>query len=233
MNIQTKTSFSKKRLLEGYRTLSGLWQKGLLPDDLELHYFLHWFALCDGNISRAAKALQIHRNNVEGRFPKFGLRGQAFNLRHSWARLVEKNKQASFKSNFLQFYRQAGGKPKFTPEENSGLTALWQTGFPFKTLLAHYALWGARAGKPKPWVQSQLGYSHRHHLRLLTTIRDPRKGNGFWLAPLKPRPGEIAPRTGRPRLQNPQRARTSGRLPVKNELENVKDTSHNGKRDKR
>jgi hypothetical protein len=204
MSIQISPSFSKKRLLEGYRTLNGLWQKGLLPDDLELHFFLHWFAFCRGNISHAAKALQIHRNNMQDRFLRFGLQGKTFKLRHSWFRLAEKNRRASFQSNFFRVYRQVGGKPKFTQKENRRLTALWQTGFPFKTLLAHYALWGIRAGKPKPWIQKQLGYSHRHHLRLLTTIRDPRNGNGFWLSPLKPRPEEVSPGIGRP-LKNKKR----------------------------
>src|SRR5665213_2971816 len=204
MTIQTSASFSKKRLQQGCRTLNGLWHKGLLPDDMEVHFFLHWFSFYRGNISRAAQALQMHHNNLEGRFRRFGLQDGAFNLRHSWLRLAEKNRNESFESNFLKFYRQVRVKPKFTPEENSRLTALWQTGFPFKTLLAHYVLWAIRAGKPKTWVQSQLGYTDRNRRRYLTSVRNP-TGNGFWLAPFKPRPEEVSPRTGRPPNKNKKR----------------------------
>jgi hypothetical protein len=196
MSIQS-VSFSKKRLLEGYRTLNQLWQKGLLPYDLELHYFLHWFAFYGGKTSHAARALQISRNGMEKHLGRSGFQGQGFQLRRSWKRLTGKNKKNSFESNFLRFYRQAGGKPKFTPEENGRLAALWQTGFPFKSLLAHYAFWGVRAGKPKLWVQNQLGYSKRNYQRYLNSIRNP-TGNGFWLALLKPRPNEIYSRIGRP-----------------------------------
>lgn len=197
MSIQP-VFFSKKRLLEGYRTLNKLWHKGLLPDNLKLHYFLHWFAFCGGKTGHAAQALQISRNGMEKHLERSGFQSQVFKLRRSWQGLMKKNKKASFESNFLRFYRQVGGKPKFTPEENNRLAALWQTGFPFKTLLAHYILWGTRARKPRPWVQSQLGYTNRNLRRYLTSIRDPKTGNGFWLAPLKPRPDEIYPRTGRP-----------------------------------
>jgi hypothetical protein len=203
VTIPAQFSFSKKRLLDGYRILNKLWHKGFFPDDLELHFFLHWFAYCRGNISHAAQALQISRTGMEKHLRRSGLQGSAFTLRHSWLRLSEKNKKAPFETNFFKFYHQAGGKPKLTTEENSRLAKLWQTGFPFKTLLAHYIFWGIRVRKSKPWVQSQVGYTKRNLRRYLSSIRNPETINGFWLAPLKPRPEEFFTRTGRPPGKTP------------------------------
>src|SRR5665213_4274299 len=173
-------------LLKSYKTLNKLWHKGLLPNDLEFHYFLHWFAFYQGNINHAVRELHIHRSSFYIGLEKFGFSGKALNLRHSWQRLAEKNKKASFPAIFFKFYRRYG-KPKFTPEENRRLTALWQIRFPFKALRTHYALWGIRAGQPMEWVQKKLGHSQRNHLRLLAPLRNPKTGYGFWLSPLKPR----------------------------------------------
>ena len=173
-------------LLKSYQTLNKLWHRGLLPNDLKLHYFLHWFAFYNGNILRTGRELHIHRNTIEGHFKQFGFSGKVYNLLHSWQRLAEKNKKASFPAVFFKFYRRYG-KPKFTPEENRRLTALWQIRFPFKALRTHYALWGIRAAQPMEWVQKKLGHSQRNHLRLLAPLRNSKTGYGFWLSPLKPR----------------------------------------------
>jgi hypothetical protein len=105
--------------------------------------------------------------------------------------LLDKNKKASFESNFLKFYRKFGDKVKFTPDENKLLIKLWQTRFSFKTLMVHYLLWALRTQKPKDWVQKKLDYSERHRIRLLTSLLDPKTRDGFWLTPLKPTPQEI------------------------------------------
>jgi|SRR5665213_164754 len=191
MSFKIPTAFSKSDLKKGLGVLNRLWNRNLIPEDLERHYFLLWFVIYQGNIIRTAKALQIHRNTIQGYFLKFGFSKKAVRLRHSWQTLTEKNKKGSFESNFLKFYHKFGGKTKFTPEENKLLIALWKTRFSFKTLVTHYAFWAVRTRKPKDWFQKKFNYSRRHYLRLLTSVLDSKSRDGFWLAILKPVPEEI------------------------------------------
>jgi len=191
MPFKKPSTFSKTDLLQGFETLNQLWNRNLLPKDLERHYFLHWFVVYQGNIIQTAKALQIHRNTIQGHFLQFGFSNKSVRLRHSWQTLGEKNKKTSFESNFLKFYGLFGGKTKFTPEENKKLIKIWQTKFSFKTLMTHYLLWALRTEKTKDWIQKKLNYSERHRIRLLTAILSPQTRDGFWLAPLKPTAEEI------------------------------------------
>jgi hypothetical protein len=178
-------------LMDGYKTLNVLWDRGLVPKDLELHYFLHWFVLYEGNIVQTASALRVHRNNIQGHFRKFGFANKTYSLRDRWVALLEDHWEDSFETNFFKFFSRFNTETKFTPDENAHLAALWQSKFPFKTLLAHYALWAVRAHKPADWVQKKLDYSYRHHLRLLTSLLSTKTRNGFWLSPLKPSVEEI------------------------------------------
>ena len=191
MAFKKPTSFSKTNLLQGFKTLDNLWERNLFPADLERHYFLHWFVVYQGNIIQTAKALQIHRNTIQGHFLKFGFSKKSVRLRHSWQTLVNKNKTSSFDTNFLKFYQQFGGKTKFSVNENKSLIKLWQTRFSFKTLMAHYLYWALRTHKPKEWIQKKLDYSDRHRIRLLTSILNPKNRDGFWLSVLKPTSREV------------------------------------------
>jgi hypothetical protein len=191
MSFKPLAPVSKMNLLEGYQTLNELWDRSLFPKDLELHYFLHWFAVYQGNIDHASHALQIQDNHLQDPFRRFGFFHKTYGLRYFWEALVKKNKHASFESNFYEFFGRFNGETQFSPEENNHLITLWQSRFPFKTLLAHYALWAIRAAKSKGWVRGKLNYSYREHLRLLTSVLDAKTQNGFWLAPLEPRPEEI------------------------------------------
>jgi hypothetical protein len=197
--------FSKSDLLKGFKVLDQLWKRNLLPEDLERHYFLYWFIVYKGNIIKTAQALQVHRNTIQWHFMKFGFANKAVLLRHSWQKMTEKNKKASFESSFLKFYDQFAGGIKLNREENKILIALWQTQFSFKTLNAHYLLWALRAEKPKTWVQDKLNYSNRHRLRRLTSVLDSKTRDGFWLAPLKPLRNEIYGRSYLTRNRKPKK----------------------------
>jgi hypothetical protein len=197
--------FSKSDLLKGFKVLDQLWKRNLLPEDLERHYFLYWFIVYKGNIIKTAQALQVHRNTIQWHFMKFGFANKAVLLRHSWQKMTEKNKKASFESSFLKFYDQFAGGIKLNREENKILIALWQTQFSFKTLNAHYLLWALRAEKPKTWVQDKLNYSNRHRLRRLTSVLDSKTRDGFWLAPLKPLRNEIYGRSYLTRNMKPKK----------------------------
>ncbi len=180
----------KPKWLKGLSTLGLLWKKGLFPQDLERHYYLHWFVIYKGNIIQTAKALDIHRNTIQGHFLDLGYSKKSVKLRHAWQKL-EIAQKSSFEKRFYSFYKKFGVKPSFSPEENNALVGLWQAKFPFKTLTPHYLLWTIRVAKPKDWVEKKLGYSYRHRARLLSNLPKPKTRDGFWLSPLKPQVKEI------------------------------------------
>lgn len=177
--------------MKGLSTLNRLWSRGLFPEDLERHYFLHWFVIYKGNIIQTAKALDIHRNTIQGHFLELGYSKKSVKLRHTWQQMDQKLKKSSFENKFHGFYNRFSGKPRFSPDENTALIGLWQAKFPFKTLTPHYLLWSIRSGKPKDWIEKKMGYSYRHKARLLSSIVKPKTRDGFWLSPLKPQLKEI------------------------------------------
>ncbi|HVZ80056.1 MAG TPA: hypothetical protein VHE12_04555 [bacterium] len=190
MAFKIPSAVPRSQWTQGLSTLSKLWQKGLLPDDLRRHYFLHWFVTYQGNIIQTAKALDIHRNTIQGHFLDLGYSKRSVKLRHAWQVLTDR-KGADFKARFNRFYVQVGRRPQFSPAENSALVDLWQIKFPFKTLTPHYLLWAIRSKKPKDWVQRKLGYSYRHRARLLSHVLRPKSRDGFWLSPLRPKVEEV------------------------------------------
>jgi hypothetical protein len=189
LSFKIPSGISKSKWLQGLSTLSNLWKRGLFPEDLERHYFLHWFVIYKGNIIQTAKALDIHRNTIQGHFLELGYSKKSVKLRHTWQEMEDK--KGSFETKFFNFYNRFGGKPRFSAQENAALIGLWQTKFPFKTLTPHYLLWAIRSGKPKDWVEKKLGYSYRHRARLLSYVIKTKDRDGFWLSPLKPQVNEI------------------------------------------
>ena len=191
MPSKATPSYSKTDLMRGFAALDRLWEKNLLPEELERHYFLYWFTKYGGNIIKTSEALQIHRNTVQNHFQQFGYSKKAVRLRHAWRMTTLNKKKTSLESIFFKFYQKYGGKTKWTAETNKRLIKLWQTTFPVKTLTAHYLLWAIRTHKTKPWIEEKLDYTHRHRIRLSIAILDAKTRNGYWLAPLKPKPEEI------------------------------------------
>ena len=189
MSFKIPSGVPRSKWLQGLSTLNGLWKRGLFPEDLERHYFLHWFVIYKGNIIQTAKALDIHRNTIQGHFLELGYSKKSVKLRHTWQEMEAK--KGSFETKFFNFYNRFGGKPRFSAQESSSLVGLWQAKFPFKTLTPHYLLWTIRSGKPKNWVEKKLGYSYRHRARLLSSLLKPKTRDGFWLSPLKPQVKEI------------------------------------------
>jgi hypothetical protein len=191
MSFKVPSAVSKPKWIKGLSTLDRLWKRGLFPEDLDRHYFLHWFVVYNGNIIQTAKALDIHRNTIQGHFLDLGYSKKSVKLRHAWQRLASGSKNVPFEKKFHVFYNRFSGKPRFSPEENAALVGLWQVKFPFKTLMPHYFLWAIRSGKPKDWVEKKLDYSYRHKARLLSQVVNPKSRDGFWLSPLKPQVKEI------------------------------------------
>lgn len=177
-------------LLEGLKTLDRLWMRGLVPDDLEKHYFLTWFILCQGNILETARRLRIHRNTIQDHFFQYGYANKAVVLRHAWRRLAAAHPGRSFENLFHEFYQRQAKKPVLTRAEHTGLLHLWNAGFPRKVLPHHYLLWAVRHGKTREAISTRLSFSVRHQMRLFSQILNPRSRAGRWLEPLKPKPEE-------------------------------------------
>ena len=190
MAFKVPTGISKPQWLKGLSTLDQLWKKGLFPHDLERHYFLHWFVIYKGNIIQTAKALDIHRNTIQGHFLSLGYSKRSVKLRHFWQSL-NSAQNSSFENKFHAFYKKFGRTPLLSAQENETLVGMWQAKFPFKTLTPHYLLWSIRSGKPKDWIEKKLGYSYRHRARILNNVLNLKTRDGFWLSPLKPQVKEI------------------------------------------
>jgi hypothetical protein len=205
MKFNKPSSVPRSKLVHGLKALDRFWARGLFPQDLDRHYFLHWFVIYNGNIIKTAEALQIHRNTIQGHFLQLGYSKKSVRLRHAWQKLDERMKSASFEKKFHTFYKQMGKKPTLSPEENKNLVELWQTKFSFNTLSPHYLLWALRTGKSKEWVQKKLDYSDRHRIRLLSSLLNPKGRDGFWLSPLKPTAKEIYSRRYRTILSRRKR----------------------------
>lgn len=177
-------------LKKGLAGLNRLWEKGLVPEDLERSYMLYWFLVCGGNILETARRLRIHRNTIQGYFLRFKYSRRAVLLRHEWGKLKEQNPDRSEADLFHAFYRRHGSKPVFRESETRSLVALWSAGFPMKVLKAHYLLWASRKGKSRSWIEGKLGFSNRHQLRIFGLIGKPGTRENFWLKELSPRPDE-------------------------------------------
>jgi hypothetical protein len=186
VSFKGPSSISKSDWLNGLQTLNRLWGRDLLPQDLERHYFLHWFVVYEGNILKTAEALQVHRNTIQGHFLSLGYSKKSVRLRHAWQTIRLQAHHLSFENKFFAFYKRFGVRPRLNPKENTDLIRLWKIRFPYKTLAAHYLLWAQRAGKSKDWMIKRLDYSFRHRARLLSQVVQNKTRDGFWLSPLKP-----------------------------------------------
>ena len=181
----------KKSERTGFAVLESLWEKDLIPKDLERHYFLYWFALHSGDVDHIAETLEVHRNSIQFQFDRLGLSERSDALRKFWLILAQDPQKNSFEADFLRFLHMDEPQVLFTSEENEVLIELWKSGFPFRALSAHYIFWALRSGKSKLWIQKKVGFSSHHCMRILVSALDPRTENGRWLAPLKPMPEEV------------------------------------------
>jgi hypothetical protein len=190
MKIKLNHGAKQTELKAGLMTLNDLWKKGYLPDDIEKHFFLTWFALSEGIILRAVKQTGLHRNTFQNYLIIFGLRGKAIKMRFAWEKLDDGKGDKTISHRIHTFYKKYDSKIKLTPQQNDALVRLWKTGIPLKMTLPHFVLWATRAGKSREWMKQKLDFSNRHLIRVLTGITK-NSSVMFWLAPLKPQIKEI------------------------------------------
>ena len=178
-----------------------LWDKGLLPDDLEKHFYLTWFAFKNGNVVQLAKGAGIHRNTAITKFqqnwgPKF-----THGFRRLWRKIKSSYSRKDLPEQIFQFYKKVGKRPAFSKFQSKGLVWLWLSGLPWKTLRTHYAIWAIRNGETRAEISKRLGISGRtfHRIR----IQGAWKGGlaHKWLLPLRPKESEWYPGWARGRIR--------------------------------
>jgi hypothetical protein len=204
MELKTAEGFTQDRFLRGLDLLDRLWRRHFFPAELERHYFLYWFTASRGDLVQTAEALQVHPNTVRFHFLRFGFSEKNESLRGAWRKLNEKRGEDFFEFNFYRLHKITGGNPELSCNENKRLIRLWQTGFSFTAISAHYMLWALRGHKSKKWIHKRLGYSTQHCMRVLVSLLDTRTANGRWLASLKPMREEIYTRIPRNRFIKPR-----------------------------
>src|ERR1700690_964975 len=91
--FKAPSQISRSKWISGLSTLNRLWKRGLQPEDLRRHYFLHWFVVYNGN-------------TIQGHFLELGYSKKSVRLRHTWQKMNEKSKNLSFEKKFHQFYQK-------------------------------------------------------------------------------------------------------------------------------
>jgi hypothetical protein len=182
-----KVKASKRGLLQGLHLLKWLWNRSLKPKDLKKHFFLTWFAFTNGNASRQASRIGLHRNTLLSTFREQRGTAKTLKMRFLWKKIQTSFPKNSFQKQFFPFYKKAARIPAFTRSESKDLVNLWLTGFPFKALRPHYVLWAFRNGFTQEKIGKMLGVSTRtiHRVR----YSNVRKGSAAakWLSSLKPK----------------------------------------------
>jgi len=191
MKSKLKPGSSPQDWKKGLLALNHFWKAGYMPDDMERHFFLTWFALSEGRILQAVQAMQLHRNTFQNYLSKFRLARQTIRLRRLWQDLDDGKGAKTFGTRMGSYYKKTTPKPALTPEQNKDLIGLWKTGIPSKMLMPHYVLWAIRAGKSREWIRKKLDFSNRHLIRVLSRVAQPKSKDHFWLSPLKPKAQEL------------------------------------------
>lgn len=166
--------------------LNRQWDRGLMPWELDNHYFLTWFGFKNGNVVQLAKAAGIHRNTAIGKFQSKWGKKFTFKLRQVWREITRKFPKDKFEGRVYRFYRKRGYGPGLKRKESNALVNIWLVGFPLKALRTHYSLWALRKGWTREDVSRELGISPRtfHRIRVMGAWKGELAHK--WMLPLRP-----------------------------------------------
>ncbi|HEY5038860.1 MAG TPA: hypothetical protein VIJ93_07300, partial [bacterium] len=182
-----KPVFSETNLRQGLEALNTLWEAGNTPEQIRAHFLLTWFALFDGNITKAKEIIGIHRNSFANNIKDLTNGIEVLRLRDMFRAKQELNYEKPFHDQFFFFWLELGLEPKLNDVLNANLIELWKTGFPQKILDPSLILWAHRNKKDRPWIFQQLGITHRNtFLWHIENCLNPSSKTDYWLAPLKP-----------------------------------------------
>jgi hypothetical protein len=180
-----KKASTRIKLILGLKTLDRLWKGGLTPNDLKSHYFLTWLAYWNGNVTRLAMTLGVHRNTLTWTFQAKLKHNATLKLRYLWLSISEWGPDKAFAEQVHEFHKQVFPQPLLSKVENEGLVNLWLMGFKKKDLKAHYFIWATRRGMGLEEISQKLGQNVRSIARIRTYSLRKNSPANKWFDPLK------------------------------------------------
>ena len=180
-----KKASSKRNLVRGLATLGILWKRGLLPKDLNSHFYITWLAFENGNATRLAKVLNLHRNSLIFIFKNKLRKPSTYKLRKMWLKIGSSFKNKTFSDKVRIFHKKTIGNPRIFAKENRGLVNLWLMGMPRKVVLAHFISWSFRQGLNLEAVSKRLRTSGRSVHRYRSYAAQKGSPTLKWLGSMK------------------------------------------------
>lgn len=197
-----KPQFSQAALKAGLKSLDSVWAAGGAVKDIQIHLFLTWFLLFEGNLFKSSSSAGIHRNSMIYIFKENRKGFKAFHWRRLWDGICLEHPKEAFDVRLGRFWKNQGFELTLTRGQNKALIGLWKTGFPYKMIRASFWLWALKSGKERAWIMERLGFDHRNSFHYWgTKFKNSDSKTDYWFAPLKSSPGDWYPwrRVGRPR----------------------------------
>lgn len=194
-----KKASTQANLVRGLAALDSIWKRGVIPRDLEQHFYLTWYGFENGNVRRLSRTLGLHRNTLVMNFRLKVKYPSTIRLRRFWFKIGKSHPGKSFQERLFRFYNRAVKTPWLLNRENEALADLWLMGVDRKTIRAHYVLWALREGMDLFEISGKMRKGTRsvHRFRVYATkTGSPGKK---WLEPLKAPKAEWFPQGKRGR----------------------------------
>jgi DNA-binding protein Fis len=176
-----KEASTRKNLVQGLKNLNSLWKRGILPKDLDAHYYITWLAYSNGNNAGAARLLGIHRNSIHHFLKKLHTKNP-IQFRKI---LTGINQNTDLSKKVKALYDRARLKPHFSNAENKALVNLWLMGMPRKIVNVHFYIWNFQKGLELKDISQKMRVSYRTIIRLRTSLSRPGSPAKKWLESLK------------------------------------------------
>ena len=188
-----KEAAKKGNLGQGLKALDSIWKRGVIPRDLEQHFYLTWFAYENGNVRRLAETIGMHRNTLVLNYRVKVKHVSTLKLRRLLSEVRKTHPKKSFHEQLFRFYHRVFKEPWFLSRENEALANLWLMGVDRKTVRAQYVLWALRSGITLAEIARKMKRetSSVHRFRVYATR--PGSPAQKWLAPLKATKAEWYP----------------------------------------
>lgn len=182
-----KSADSRRSHIQGLKALGSLWNRGLLPNDLENHFFITWLAYVNGNVFSLSSTLGLHRNTLINIFKHKAKKSSTYKLRKIWLQINSAEKTDSFSERVFRFYHRVIKAPKFSRAENKALANLWLMGMTRKAIRSHFVFWFSRRGEDIKKTSKRMGLNYRTLRRYRAYAAGPNSPAAKWLKPLRPK----------------------------------------------
>lgn len=156
---------NKKIVLQGFKALDCVFQRGLAPRDLNANFLLCWFAWGNGNALQVARIAGMHRNSVINDFENsFGTR-ETLGFRQKWLEIFKTQPNKTFPEKMAIYYKKAKAKPVLKPNEIKTLADFWMHGAPRQVAQSYFILWAMRKKWPIEKILKKLNRVYREFCR--------------------------------------------------------------------